>query len=167
MKRFLSVRAMGLVMVMTLVSLLAVACSGSDGSAGPAGATGPGGASGAQGPEGPRGDTGSSGPPGPPGPPGVPGPALNAHIALSDWTVSSGEATITVYGSGWTDGENATITLVWPDGSRSGLGNARAGDPGHFQRTFTFTTTDGGLYSVVAEGTEGGSASHILVVGTK
>ena len=173
MKRFLNVRAMGLVMVLALVSLLAVACAGDAGSAGSAGATGAAGATGSagaagpQGPGGPRGGNGSAGPAGPPGLPGVEGPSLNAHIVLSDWTVATGEVSITVYGSGWTDGENATITAIWPDGSESVLGNARAGDAGHITRSVTFTAADEGLYSIVAEGTRGGSASHSVLVGSK
>ena len=182
MKRFLSIRALGLVLLLTLVSVLAVACTGGDGSAGPAGPAGP---AGAQGPTGPTGASGGSGPTGasgaagaagPPGPPGVPGPSLNANIVLSAWQVvcepgsrgsCNSSTTLTVYGSGWGELETATFTLILPDGSRSAPGTVRASRSGQFAFDLEFSSSRSGTHSLIADGDAGGSASHVIVTASK
>ena len=91
MNRFFTTQRMALILLLTVVSLLAAACSGADGAPGndgqqgPPGAAGPAGEQGAQGTAGPRGpagsdgsdgaagakgDTGARGPTGPTGPTG-------------------------------------------------------------------------------------------------
>ena len=94
MNRFFTTQRMALILLLTVVSLLAAACSGADGAPGndgqqgPPGAAGPAGEQGAQGTAGPRGpagsdgadgaagakgDTGARGPTGPTGPTGADG----------------------------------------------------------------------------------------------
>ena len=165
MKRFLSIRALGLVLLLTLVSMLAVACAGSDGRAGSAG---PAGAAGAQGPTGPEGTSGGTGPSGasgasgPPGPPGPPGPSLNASIGLSVWQLATGsDTTVTVYGSGWGELETATLTVIFPDGSMSAVGTIRSSRSGQFATDIT-VNAKAGIHSVIAVGDAGGSASHSI-----
>lgn len=165
MKRFLSIRALGLVLLLTLVSLLAVACTGGDGSAGPAGPAGP---AGAQGPTGPTGASGGSGPSGasgaagPPGVPGPPGPSLNASITLSAWQLATGSATtVTVYGSGWGELETATLTVIFPDGSRSVAGTIKSSRSGQWSTDIT-VTAKAGIHSVIAVGDAASSASHSI-----
>lgn len=165
MKRFLSARAMALLLVVALASLLAVACTGDVGPAGPAGPQGPQGAAGSQGPEGPRGDAGRAGAPGAPGAvgeQGPPGPSLNASIVISEWTIEPGDVTVTVYGSGWEDFEDITLTVVHPDGSEEGAGTVRARRGGQWAHDLTMDFASG-QYSVIATGDDGGSASHSIV----
>ena len=169
MKRFLSARAMALLLAVALASLLAVACTGDVGPAGPQGSAGPQGPAGSQGPEGPRGDAGragSSGAPGAAGEQGPPGPSLNASIALSEWQIEPAEMTVAVYGSGWQDFEDITLTVVHPDGSTEGVGTVRARRGGQWAHDLTMEFT-AGQYSVIAMGDDGGSASHTIVAADK
>ena len=169
MKRFLSARALALLLVVALASLLAVACTGDVGPQGPQGSAGPQGPAGQQGPEGPRGDpgrAGSAGAPGAAGEQGPPGPSLNASISISEWMFEPGETTFTVYGSGWQDFEDITLTAVHSDGSTAGAGVVRARRGGQWSHELTMDF-GAGQYSIIAHGDDGGSASHAIVVADK
>ena len=86
---------------------------------------------------------------------------------LSMWTFEAAETTFVVYGSGWQDFEDITLTTVHPDGSTLGAGTVRARRGGQWEHELTMDFNAEGLYSVIASGDDGGSASHPVVVADK
>ena len=173
MNRFLSSKALALVIVITLISLLAAACAGDDGARGSAGASGAPGEKGDQGDPGDRGlrglpgltgSNGRTGSAGPPGPPGPPGPSLNASLGFPLF-VPPGEVSFTVYGAGFQAGELVFISLVAPDGSSSSFGTIVASANGTFMVDAPATDVAIGVFGVVADGNDGSSASRPLIVG--
>ena len=168
MKRFLSARAMVLVLLLAVVSMLAIACTGEQGPAGPAGAAGAAGAAGPQGPEGPQGGTGPRGNTGAPGQPGPPGPSLNASITIDTLvTGPDGALEVAVLGAGWSALEGIALTVIHPDGSEAAAGPARATNSGIFLYNLTIDASRYGVYGIVAQGDAGGSASGVVWVADK
>ena len=104
--------------------------------------------------------------PGAAGEQGPPGPSLNASISISEWMFEPGETTFTVYGSGWQDFEDITLTAVHSDGSTAGAGVVRARRGGQWSHELTMDF-GAGQYSIIAHGDDGGSASHAIVVDRK
>jgi hypothetical protein len=151
MNRFLSVKSMALVLVLTILTLVAAACAGAEGPAGPAGPTGAAGAAGPQGPAGPAGAAGAA------------GPTLAANVDLSKGSVASGTATtVTVYGTGWTNGSSVSLALVSGDGSSVSLGSGTANAGGIFSVEASIPALSAGVHSIVATaGTVKASASLV------
>jgi hypothetical protein len=154
MNRFLSVKSMALVLVLTILTLVAAACAGAEGPAGPAGPTGAAGAAGAAGPQGPAGAAGAA---------GAAGPTLAANVDLSKGSVTSGTATtVTVYGTGWTNGSSVSLALVSGDGSSVSLGSGTANAGGIFSVEASIPALSAGVHSIVATaGTVKASASLV------
>ncbi len=133
MNRFLSVKSMALVLVLTILTLVAAACAGETGPAGPAGPAGPPGAAGADGAAGPA------------------GPTLAANVDLSKASVASDAATtVTVYGTGWNNGASVSLALVSADGSSVSLGSGTANAGGIFSVDASIPALSAGVHSIVA-----------------
>ena len=77
------------------------------------------------------------------------------------------DTTLTVYGAGWAELEIATLTLIAPDGSRSGVGTPRASRSGQWTADVAFAQSAAGTYSLIAEGDKGGTASGNIVAAAK
>ena len=182
--RWISNNSSGTLLVLSMVLLLlAAACSGAvgerggTGSAGATGAAGAAGAAGGTGPAGATGGTGSAGsqgglgPQGPQGEVGVDGPTVPAAIVLTSddvsgteqpLTVSAGDPTFTVVGSGFPSDASLIGEVITPAGTSKFL-SVSAGDKitsgaGTFSTTFSVgSSLAAGVYSVVvtAAGSEG------------
>ena len=169
-------KALALVIVVTFLALLAVACEGDVGSQGtrgaqgPAGDQGPAGLPGEQGPPGEKGQQGQAGLPGIPGPPGIqgaqgsPGASISAGIELSALVQLAGVVSATTFGAGFEPGEVVLLTLHAPNGSESSFGTGVAGGNGTFAVDSPPQELNAGLYNVVADGSEGSIAATALQV---
>ena len=71
---------------------------------------------------------------------------------------------LTVYGTGWGDGEVVEVNVVAGDGSSVALGSETANAGGAFTIDASGTGLPVGGYSVVATGDQGGLASGLLLI---
>jgi hypothetical protein len=86
-----------------------------------------------------------------------------AGVSILSAGVSAGSALdVTVYLTGFADGESITVTLIFPDGSGVDIGTATGSSAGIAEVTLTQTLA-AGVYAIEAEGNRGGLASTVLV----
>jgi len=117
MMQVLKKRNLFLALVFSLaIAMVSAACAGTDGSQGPQGPAGDRGAPGAEGPAGPQGAEGAAGPAGEDGADGDDAPQpLNrpdrngpVNLVVKPSTITVGETTLSVLGSGWAPNTSVT-----------------------------------------------------------
>lgn len=144
-----------IVLAALAISLALIACTGPEG---PAGATGPAGPAGPAGPEGPAGPAGEA----------APATAAGIRLDKAEYVIGV-DASFTVSGWGFQPGEAVLITLHTDAFGPGIVGGADANDYGVFSYTPTGQfrmqriNSSPGMYTVLAEGTEGSKASAPIV----